>query len=134
MKGHDFCVDWWTLGILIYELRIGRPPFLDKNHQKLGRLIKKGKIIFPDPVRHKIDMSEELKDIITSLLERDPTRRLGANGYKEVINHKWFADIDFDALMNKQLEAPFVPNLKKKAKNPNAMDYGKLTIHHDDLQ
>ena len=41
MKGHDYTVDWWTLGILIYELRIGRPPFLDKNHQKLGRLIKK---------------------------------------------------------------------------------------------
>ena len=75
MKGHDYCVDWWTLGILIYELRIGRPPFLDKNHQKLGRLIKKGKIIFPDPIRHKIEMSEELKDIINKLLERDPTKR-----------------------------------------------------------
>jgi hypothetical protein len=45
-------------------MKTGRPPFLDKNHQKLGRLIRRGKIIFPDPVKHKIPMSEEMKDII----------------------------------------------------------------------
>lgn len=118
MKGHDYNVDWWTLGILIYELRIGRPPFLDKNHQKLGRLIKKGKIIFPDPVKHKIDMSEELKDIITKLLDRDPTSRLGTNGYEEVMNHPWFSDIDFDELYNEELDAPYIPNLKKKSAKP----------------
>jgi serum/glucocorticoid-regulated kinase 2 len=98
---------------------------LDKNHQKLGRLIKKGKIIFPDPIRHKIDMSDELKDIISKLLEKDPTKRLGSNGYKEIMNHKWFKDIDFDALMKKEIDAPFIPNLKRKAKNPHALDYGK---------
>lgn len=125
MKGHDFTVDWWTLGILIYELRIGRPPFLEKNHQKLGRLIKKGKIIFPDPVRHKIDMTEEMKDIINKLLDRDPTTRLGAKGYKAVMNHKWFKDVDFDAIFNKETEPPFKPNLKRKKMNPNQVDLGK---------
>jgi serine/threonine protein kinase len=126
MKGHGYAVDWWTLGILIYELRIGRPPFLDKNHQKLGRLIKKGKIIFPDPVRHKIDMTEELKDIITQLLERNPSKRIGAGGYQQVMNHKWFADIDFDKIMKKEVKAPFKPNLNRKVKNPNQLDYGKF--------
>lgn len=125
MKGHDYAVDWWTLGILIYELRIGRPPFLDKNHQKLGRLIKKGKIIFPDPIRHKIDMTEELKDIITKLLDRDPTSRLGAKGYKEVMNHKWFEDMDFDSLLKKDIDPPFKPNTKKKTHNPHHLEFGK---------
>jgi serine/threonine protein kinase len=66
-KGHSFGVDWWTLGILCYELRTGRPPFLDKNHHKLGKLIKKGKIIFPDPIKHKIEMSDEMKDFIVKV-------------------------------------------------------------------
>lgn len=118
-------VDWWTLGILIYELRIGRPPFLDKNHQKLGRMIKKGKIIFPDPIRHKIDMSEELKDIIMQLLDREPSKRLGNKGYQQIMNHPWFKDVDFDSILKKEMKAPFKPNLKSKVKNPNAYEYGR---------
>ena len=128
MRGHDYSVDWWTLGILIYELRIGRPPFLDKNHQKLGRLIKKGKIIFPDPIRHKIAMSEEMKDIISKLLDKDPSTRLGTNGYEEIMNHKWFEDIDFDAIMKKEIDAPYIPNLKRQKVNPNQEDLGKFKI------
>ena len=78
MKGHGFSVDWWTLGILLYEMATGRPPFMNKSHHKLGILIRTGKIVFPDPLKHHIYMSEALKDIITKLLDRNPATRLGS--------------------------------------------------------
>jgi len=48
----------------------GRPPFMNGNHQKLGKLIRTGKIIFPDPIKHGIEMSENLKDLIKKVSYR----------------------------------------------------------------
>lgn len=110
MTGHNFSVDWWTLGVLIYEMRTGRPPFMNKNHCILGRLIREGKLIFPE-ARHNIPMSDELKDIITKLLDKDPATRLGSNGdADEIVNHPWFAGFNWESLLKKQMEAPFTPD------------------------
>lgn len=114
MNGHGFCVDWWTFGILIYEMVTGRPPFMHSNNHKLGTLIRQGKIIYPDPIKHGIAMSDDLKDIINQLLEKNPMMRLGSkNDADEIINHPWFQDIEWDKLMKEELPSPFIPDMDK---------------------
>ena len=116
-EGHSFTVDWWTLGILIYELRTGRTPFLHKNSHQTTKLIKSGRIIFPDPVKHKIDMSEEMKDIIVKLLNKNPTKRLGHKSSRDVMDHPWFKDINWKKLYRKEIKPPYFPEIKEKRPN-----------------
>jgi len=112
MQGHGFTVDWWTLGILLYEMVTGRPPFMHKSHHKLGVLIRNSRIIFPDPVKHGIPMSDDLKDIISKLLDRNPKTRLGSkNDAHDLINHPFFADIDWEKLEQKEIKAKYLPEV-----------------------
>jgi tRNA A-37 threonylcarbamoyl transferase component Bud32 len=92
IKGHkqSFTVDWWTLGILVYELICGRSPFKDKEPRNQRRKIQNGKsseskyilgrIPWPVPEKHHIYISKYMKDFITSLLEKNPKDRLGSKG------------------------------------------------------
>jgi serum/glucocorticoid-regulated kinase 2 len=91
---------------------VGFPPFYHKNQKTMYDLIEKFPVKFPDPVKHGIQMSEDAKDLIERLLEKDPRKRIGyEGGIEEIIAHNWFKVIDIDMLLNKQLDAPFVPDL-----------------------
>ena len=63
-KEYGFSVDWWTLGIVLYEMATGTPPFVNRNNYELGKLIRDSQIFFPDPNVHGIFMSQNLIDII----------------------------------------------------------------------
>lgn len=77
-SGHDFSVDWWALGILIYEMRIGVTPFFNKNKNMLFMKIQKAKVIFPDKVRYGLEYSDEFVDIVEKLLNKEGSKRLGS--------------------------------------------------------
>jgi len=76
-------VDLWSVGCIVYFLLFARPPFYAKDDKEIERLVAAGRFVFPE----KIPVSEEVKDLITKLLERDPKKRLTAT---EALKHPWF--------------------------------------------
>ncbi|OWZ33134.1 non-specific serine/threonine protein kinase [Cryptococcus neoformans c45] len=106
LSGHGYtkCVDWWTLGVLLYEMLTGLPPFYDENTNEMYRKILTEPLRFPDGVR------SEARSLLTGLLNRDPRQRLGVNGAQDIKNHPFFAKhINFTKLWNKQIQPPFKP-------------------------
>jgi serine/threonine protein kinase len=106
--GHDKSADWWSFGIILYEMLFGIPPFYTDNLNKMYEMIQKSPIKYPK----RIQISEDAKDIINKLLEKDPNKRLGTGGLKEIKEHPFFASIDFDEILAQKVPAPFVPEVE----------------------
>ena len=106
-SGHGTAVDWWAIGVFIFEMVAGFPPFHNDDRITMFRSICSAQYKVPDY------FSPELKDIISKFLTRSPAQRLGGshNSIVEIKRHPWFADFDWDGLMQRTLRAPFVPNI-----------------------
>lgn len=80
-QGHDFSVDWWALGILIYEMLIGVTPFYNKERRLLLLKIRQSRVVFPDKRKYRIDYSDDFVDIVLKLLDKERATRLGSKGF-----------------------------------------------------
>ena len=108
-EGYDINIDWWSLGIIFFEMLCGFPPFYDDNLDKMYELIQNTEVIFPQ----NIYLSNEAKDIIGKLLKKNVKERLGyASGIVEIKNHPFFKGIDFQEIENKKVASPFVPKIE----------------------
>ena len=107
-RGHNKAVDWWSLGILTYEMIVGFSPFVDEDQMSIMRSIVRNDPIFPG-----FKTSNAGKDFIKNLLDRDPTRRLGARRRRErdVMAHRFFDPLNFDDYVAKRIQAPWEPNV-----------------------
>ncbi|KAL8785309.1 MAG: hypothetical protein Q9213_003454 [Squamulea squamosa] len=105
-KGYNKSVDWWSLGILIFEMLCGFTPFWDAGSPiKIYENILKGKVKYP-PYIHP-----DAQDLLQRLITPDLTKRLGNlhAGSKDVMNHSWFAEVTWERLARKDIDAPYVP-------------------------
>jgi serum/glucocorticoid-regulated kinase 2 len=106
-QGYTKTVDWWTLGVLLYEMLTGLPPFYDENTNEMYRKILSEPLHFPGPEI----VPPAAKDILTKLLNRKPEQRLGANGASEIKAHPFFHSIDWRKLLQRKYEPTFKPNV-----------------------
>ncbi|XP_062432363.1 ribosomal protein S6 kinase alpha-5 isoform X1 [Rhea pennata] len=110
--GHDKAVDWWSVGVLMYELLTGASPFTvdgEKNSQaEISRRILKSEPPYPQ------EMSALSKDIIQRLLMKDPKKRLGCGptDADEIKQHPFFQNLNWDDLAAKKVSAPFKPVIR----------------------
>ena len=118
-KGHGKSVDWWALGVLIFEMLAGYPPFYDENPFGIYQKILGAKIDFP---RH---FDTKAKDLIKKLLTHDRTKRLGClkGGAESIKTHKWFGRINWDAVGQKKIEPPFLPEVTSEMDTSNFDPY-----------
>jgi serine/threonine protein kinase len=105
--GYTKSVDWWTLGVLLYEMLTGLPPFYDENTNDMYRKILTEPLHFPGPEV----VPPAARDLLTRLLDRNAEKRLGAKGAAEIKAHYFFHSIDWRKLLERKYEPSFKPNV-----------------------
>lgn len=104
-SGQDEMSDWWSLGCILFEFLYGYPPFHADTHDKVFENILNRRIDWPDAEDDEV--SDEAKDMMNRLMCTDPNLRLGAHGAEEVKKHPWFANLNWETLLEEQ--PSFVP-------------------------
>ena len=125
-KGHGKGVDWWALGVLIYEMAAGFPPYWGDSAMHTYKLILEGNLEFPKVV------SSNCRDIVRRLLHPSVTKRLGClrNGGTDVRLHRWFADMNMQMLLRMKVDVPFVPDIKHDTDTSNFPEYDDVPDEH----
>lgn len=106
-KGHGFACDWWSLGMLIYEMLTGLPPWYTRDRKKLYSRLRSAPLEFPAYI------SPNARELLSGLLTRDPAARLGSErDAHEIVTQPFFEGLDWYQLRKRKVLPPFVPRLK----------------------
>ena len=107
-KGYGQEIDWWSLGVIMFEMMIGYPPFFSESSTETCKKILDWKNTLN--IRPEANISQEAEDILRKLIN-DPEVRLGTNGADEIKSHPFFKGIDWNHI-KETLIPPFIPELK----------------------
>lgn len=114
-KGYSFAVDWWSMGVLIFEMTCGYTPFYSSTKERQYERILCGIYKVPDEV------NTTCKALIKHLLVVDPMKRYGSlkAGVYDIKSAKWFSDIDWLALLHKKVKPPYIPQVENEGDADN---------------
>jgi len=133
---HGFGVDWWSLGILIYEMLIGRPPFRADTPDATFDKITSGKVRFPKWLNEDYKPSRK---VIKKFLKQNPDERLGVNsdidaGLSAIKSHPWFDVIEWDKLESFDVQAPLIPSsIDSQIAVDKNIDFEPFDMTHNDM-
>mmetsp|Transcript_12521 Transcript_12521/g.43478 ORF Transcript_12521/g.43478 Transcript_12521/m.43478 type:complete len:364 (-) Transcript_12521:105-1196(-) len=121
-KGHGKPVDWWALGVLMYEMLAGYPPFYDDEPWGTYQKILDLRLEFPS------HFSRAGRDIIRKLLQQDLTKRYGnlKGGSRDLKVHPWFSSCNWSAIVNLEVKPPIVPTVTGESDTSNFDDYSDV--------
>ena len=106
--------DWWSYGVILYQLLFGIPPFFSNDDNKLRQQIVKNELKFPK----NSNISENAKNLLELLLKKNPNERLGgSNEFEEIKKHKFFEGVNFNDIINRKIEPDFKPPVVHILKN-----------------
>ena len=106
-KGYSYSVDWWSLGVLMYEMLVGYVPFEGENKKETMHKVMRSTIIYPNSI------SVESTSLLKALMKRNPLKRLGSGeaGTEEIKVHSFFDSINWEDLLQKKVNPPFKPTI-----------------------
>uniref|UniRef100_A0A8C1Y934 Ribosomal protein S6 kinase n=1 Tax=Cyprinus carpio TaxID=7962 RepID=A0A8C1Y934_CYPCA len=104
-RGHTYSADWWSYGVLMFEMLTGTLPFQGKDRKETMTMILKAKLGMPQ------FLSSEAQSLLRSLFKRNPSNRLGAgpDGVEEIKRHPFYVTIDWNKLFRREIHPPFKP-------------------------
>ncbi|KAJ3201687.1 hypothetical protein HDU83_005408 [Entophlyctis luteolus] len=114
-EGYGMAVDWWSLGILFYEMTTGLPPFYSENVNLMYKKILHNQLLFP------IGFPKDAESFVRALLDRNPATRLGSGpmGADEIKNHVYLHTTDWARLEKRQIMPPFKPQVESETDTTN---------------
>lgn len=120
-RGHDISADYWSLGVLMFELLTGTPPFTGSDPMRTYNIILKG----IDAIEFPRNITRNASALIKKLCRDNPAERLGyqRGGISEIQKHKWFDGFYWEGLRNRTLAPPIIPAVKSVIDTTNFDDY-----------